>query len=69
MLPVRDVPTNNEQLGPVAKAAEPAIKQIFVADLKTTEPLDPKLYVLRKRAEKKIAALNVAGKEDFYIVS
>ncbi|MGM9823250.1 MAG: glutamate synthase subunit alpha, partial [Muribaculaceae bacterium] len=69
MLPVRDVPTNNEQLGPVAKAAEPTIKQIFIADLKTTEPIDPKLYVLRKRAEKKIAAMNVAGKDEFYIVS
>ena len=69
MLPVRDVPTNNEQLGPVAKAAEPTIKQIFIADLKTTEPIDPKLYVLRKRAEKKIAAMNVAGRDEFYIVS
>ena len=52
MLPVRDVPTNNELLGRVAKAAEPAIKQIFIADERTNEDIEPKLYVLRRRVEK-----------------
>ena len=69
LLPVRDVPTNNEQLGEVAKSAEPDIKQIFIADERTNEDIEPKLYVLRKRVEKKIAESVVAGKEDFYIVS
>ncbi|MGM9803377.1 MAG: glutamate synthase large subunit [Muribaculaceae bacterium] len=69
MLPVRDVPTNNEQLGEVAKAAEPVIKQIFIADLKTTEPIDPKLFVLRKRVEKKVSSSPAIGKNDFYVVS
>lgn len=69
MLPVRDVPTNNELLGRVAKAAEPAIKQIFIADERTNEDIEPKLYILRRRVEKKVAESAVIGKEDFYIVS
>ena len=69
MLPVRDVPTNNELLGRVAKAAEPAIKQIFIADERTNEDIEPKLYVLRRRVEKKVAESAAVGKEDFYIVS
>ncbi len=69
LLPVRNVPTNNEQLGEVAKAAEPAIKQIFVADERTNEDIEPKLYILRRRVEKKVAESAIAGKEDFYVVS
>lgn len=69
MLPIRDVPTNNEQLGVVAKEAEPAIKQIFIADLKTNENLEPKLYILRKNVEHKIFASKIPDKEKFYIAS
>lgn len=69
LLPVRDVPTNNEGLGTVARAAEPAIKQIFVADEKSNDPIEPRLYLLRKAIEKKIAALDMEGKDEFYIVS
>ncbi|MCH4156508.1 MAG: glutamate synthase large subunit [Muribaculaceae bacterium] len=69
MLPVRDVPTNNEQLGVVAKAAEPDIKQIFIADERTNEDIEPKLYVLRKKIENKIAASQIPGKDAFYVVS
>lgn len=68
-LPVRDVPTNSEQLGIVARAAEPDIKQIFIADEKSNAPLEPRLYILRKKIEKKIAESNIAGKDEFYIVS
>ncbi len=69
LIAVRDVPVNNEMLGPVAREAEPVIKQIFIADERTNEPLDIKLYVLRRRIEKKIAASSLEGKEAFYIVS
>lgn len=69
LIAVRDVPTNNEQLGEVSRSAEPVIKQIFIADEKTNDELDIRLYLLRKKIEKKIAASNIAGKEDFYIVS
>jgi glutamate synthase (NADPH/NADH) large chain len=68
-LPVRDVPTNNEQLGQVARKAEPAIKQIFIADETSDTPLEPRLYVLRRKIEKKIAESQIADKGDFYIVS
>lgn len=69
LIAVRDVPTNNESLGVVAREAEPVIKQIFIADEKTTDDLDPKLYILRRRIEKKIAASPIQDKEMFYIVS
>ncbi len=69
LIAVRDVPTNNEQLGSVARKAEPAIKQIFVADEETNEPIDIRLYLLRREVEKKITSASLPGKEDFYIVS
>ena len=65
LIAVRDVPTNNEQLGEVSRSAEPVIKQIFIADEKTNDELDIRLYLLRKKIEKKIAAGNIAGKEEF----
>jgi glutamate synthase (NADPH/NADH) large chain len=68
-LPTRDVPTNNEQLGVVARKAEPSIKQIFVADEVSNDPLEPRLYVLRRKIEKKIAELSIEDKDDFYVVS
>lgn len=69
LMAVRDVPVNNEQLGSVARAAEPAIKQIFVSDEETDEPVELRLYLLRKAVERRIASGNIAGKEEFYIVS
>ncbi len=68
-MPVRDVPTNDSLLGPVAKKAEPAIKQIFIADEQSNEDLEPKLYLLRREIEKKVEQSTIAGKDDFYIVS
>ncbi|WP_302995597.1 glutamate synthase central domain-containing protein, partial [uncultured Muribaculum sp.] len=69
LIAVRDVPTNNEQLGPVARKAEPAIKQIFIADEKSNDSIEPRLYVLRKRIEKKVSELTLPDKDAFYIVS
>ena len=69
LMAVRDVPTNNEQLGSVARSAEPAIKQIFVSDEETNDPIEIRLYLLRKEVEKKIAASDIAGAGEFYIVS
>lgn len=54
LMAVRDVPTNNERLGSVARAAEPAIIQIFVSDEETNDPIEIRLYLLRKEVEKKI---------------
>ena len=69
LMAVRDVPVNNEQLGTVARAAEPAIRQIFVSDEESDRPIEIRLYLLRKAVEKKVAAADIAGKEAFYIVS
>lgn len=69
LIAVRDVPTNNDMLGEVARGAEPVIKQIFIADEKSNDEIDIRLYLLRKNIEKKIAASNISDKEDFYIVS
>ena len=69
LIAVRDVPVNNEQLGVVAREAEPVIKQIFIADEKTNNDLEPRLYMLRRRIEKKVASSTLYGKEAFYIVS
>ncbi|MDE5666263.1 MAG: glutamate synthase subunit alpha, partial [Duncaniella sp.] len=69
LIAVRDVPVNNEQLGSVARAAEPVIKQIFVSDEETDEPVEVRLYLLRKAVEKKVRSLSLEGKDDFYIVS
>lgn len=70
LMAVRDVPVNNESLGEVARAAEPAVKQIFVTDEETFDPIEIRLYLLRKAVEKRMAeARDIVGKEDFYIVS
>jgi len=50
----RDVPVNSAVLGEIARAAEPVIKQIFVAGNLTRDELDRKLYVIRKQVENRI---------------
>ncbi|MCI9286231.1 MAG: glutamate synthase subunit alpha, partial [Muribaculaceae bacterium] len=47
LMAVRDVPVNNELLGQVARDAEPAIRQIFVSDEETDDPIEIRLYLLR----------------------
>ena len=68
LMAVRNVPTNNGQLGEVARSAEPAIKQIFVSDEETDDPIEIRLYLLRKSVEKKVReSVEIEGKEDFYV--
>ncbi|MDE6549850.1 MAG: glutamate synthase large subunit, partial [Muribaculaceae bacterium] len=69
LLAVRNVPTNNSMLGEVARNAEPAVRQIFVTDEESERPMELRLYLLRKRVEKKVADSDIKGKEDFYICS
>ena len=70
LMAVRNVPTNNGQLGEVARSAEPAIKQIFVSDEETDDPIEIRLYLLRKSVEKKVReSVEIEGKEDFYVCS
>ena len=62
LMAVRDVPTNNAQLGEVARMAEPDIKQIFISDEETNNPIEVPLYLLRKSVERKVAASTFRGK-------
>ena len=68
----RDIPTNNTTLGNTAKAAEPFMRQVFIArnpSLKDSMAFERKLYVIRKRAEQSIRYANVPGGRWFYIAS
>ncbi|MCM1029547.1 MAG: glutamate synthase large subunit [Pseudoflavonifractor sp.] len=69
LLPLRPLPVDNSMLGPVARSAEPDIAQLFVADEETTLPMEPRLYLLRRAIEKAVAASQIDGREEFYIVS
>ncbi len=52
---VRDVPVNHAALGEAARATEPDIKQVVVTGPFAGDDLERKLYVARKRYEKKVA--------------
>jgi len=69
----RTIPTNNTDLGKSAKAAEPFMRQVFIArssKLADEMAFERKLYVIRKRAENAIRyAGKVAGGEFFYVSS
>lgn len=66
----RDVPFDNECLGPIALSAEPSIKQIFVDGRGDSgETLERKLYLGRKRAHRLVREKFGEVCKDFYIVS
>jgi glutamate synthase domain-containing protein 2/glutamate synthase domain-containing protein 1/glutamate synthase domain-containing protein 3 len=66
----RDVPCDGSCLGPIARAAEPVVRQVFIDGNELRDAaLERRLYLLRKRAER--AAAERFGKQaaDFYIPS
>ncbi len=80
----RDVPTNNQKLGPTAVNAEPIVRQIFIgrvsglpADTPPSQGGDAggvlaferKLYVIRKMVENAVRHSNIPQKDAFYIPS
>ncbi len=69
----RDIPTDNSTLGNTAKAAEPVMRQVFIArnsGLRDAMAFERKLYVIRKRAEQSIRFnKSVPGARWFYIAS
>ena len=69
LMHLRKVPVNTSILGKSAQETEPDIKQIFVTGCNDQQTMELKLYIIRKRIEKKIASANLPGKENFYIVS
>ena len=67
----RDTPTNGNAIGRVARVSQPYIQQLFVGGVKgmSEDALERKLYVIRKRAEKEVAASDLGQKNYFYIPS
>ncbi len=68
----RTVPTDNDSLGPTAKAAEPCIRQIFIgrnSKLKDDNAFERRLYVIRRRVENTIRYAKVKGGKYFYVSS
>ena len=65
----RDVPRDNSTIGEVAKAAEPAMEQILLGADMDQDTLERKLFIIRKKAEKRISESNLKEKHLFYICS
>jgi glutamate synthase (NADPH/NADH) large chain len=68
-LATRDVPVNSGILGEISRSNEPSIKQIFIVGEDRPAVLERKLYIARKKMEKKILKSSLADKRTFYIVS
>ncbi len=69
LMHLRNVPTRPEILGQEAAAVEPDIKQIFITGFDDSQTADRRLYIIRKKIEKRVSRSAIAGKEDFYVVS
>ncbi len=67
----RDTPVDDTAIGRLARASRPYIEQIFLAPANglDQEALERKLYVVRKRAEREIAAGDLRQKGHFYVPS
>lgn len=66
----RDVPTCNSRLGQIARSVEPVIRQVLIhGHGLTEEPLERRLFLLRKRVEQRIWREVGQSADDFYIVS
>ncbi|MDR0845015.1 MAG: glutamate synthase subunit alpha, partial [Tannerella sp.] len=66
---LRKVPTNSSILGKDALEVEPDIKQIFITGCNEQQKLELKLYIIRRRIEKRVAGSALESKDDFYAVS
>lgn len=69
LMHLRKVPVNTEILGKDAQDTEPDIKQVFITGDDDQQVLELKLYIIRKRIEKRVAASSIPDKKDFYVVS
>ncbi|MBI2216597.1 MAG: glutamate synthase large subunit [Candidatus Rokubacteria bacterium] len=68
----RDVPADDAALGASAVACEPTIRQVFIGqgpDVRDPAHFERKLYVIRKRLEHAVAALDLAEKKLVYVPS
>jgi glutamate synthase (NADPH/NADH) large chain len=66
----RDVPTDNGCLGDIARASEPVVRQLLIDGGRLgDEPLERRLYVVRKRTEHRVRQQLGDAAEQFYVVS
>lgn len=66
----REVPTDNQSLGELARNSEPVIQQVFIgANGLQQEELERRLYVARKRIERHVLQQLGIGVDEFYIPS
>ncbi len=69
----RLVPTENAEVGPTARAGEPAMKQIFIgksASIKDSDAFERKLFLIRKRVEHAVSAdAKIKEKSLFYVTT
>jgi len=67
----RDVPTCNRRLGQIARSAEPVIRQLWIdGQGLAEEELERRLFLVRKRAERRIwRELGAQAEDSFYVVS
>ncbi len=66
----RDVPTENGCLGDLARTAEPVIRQAFIdGQGREDEELERRLYVVRKRIERRVIETLGPAADDFYVPS
>jgi glutamate synthase domain-containing protein 2/glutamate synthase domain-containing protein 1/glutamate synthase domain-containing protein 3 len=75
----RDVPTDNSAVGPSAVAVQPVFRQIVIgrgpamaapgASAEGDAAFERKLFVIRKRMEHTVDALDLPGRQFFYVVS
>jgi glutamate synthase (NADPH/NADH) large chain len=69
LLAVRSVPVNSDILGDISRAGEPDIRQIFVVEEHPSGAIERKLYLARKKIEKKVMNARQEKKRNFYIAS
>lgn len=69
LLNIRDVPVNSSCLGEIALSNEPIIKQLFISGPGSSDELEKRLYILRKKIENRLAGHKVVKERTFYIVS
>ena len=67
----RDTPVNPDAIGRHARASQPYIEQIFIRSSSgmSQDELERRLYVIRKRTEAEVAALEIREKNFFYVPS
>ena len=66
----RDVPTDNSSLGEIARGSEPVVRQaLFDGRGQEGEELERRLYVVRKRVERRVRERLGQAAEAFYVPS